>query len=118
MSRNHYKIGLSIVAGLLICQFTFSQKFANNWFFENFRLEFQNNTVKIHNDFYNNQGRGIGSISDEKGNLLMYSDVQRVWNRNHELMPNGDSINHLIDLSFIIPKPGSDSDHSGEKGNG
>ena len=34
----------------------------------------------------------VASISDSAGNLLFYSNGQRVWNRLHEVMPNGDSI--------------------------
>ncbi len=33
------------------------------------------------------------SIADKDGNLLMYSNGCAIMNRNHEMMPNGDSIN-------------------------
>lgn len=29
------------------------------------------------------------SISDDMGNLLFYTDGKYVWNRDHEIMPNG-----------------------------
>lgn len=32
------------------------------------------------------------SISDSLGNLLIYTSGCRVWNRNNQLMPNGDSL--------------------------
>lgn len=36
-----------------------------------------------------NTNEGSSAISDAGGQLLFYSDGQNVWNRNHNLMPNG-----------------------------
>lgn len=36
------------------------------------------------------------SICDEEGNLLFYTNGCAVANRNHEIMPNGDSLNYGI----------------------
>ncbi len=36
--------------------------------------------------------RGCASISDNKGNLLFYSDGYHVWDRNGNIMPNGNNI--------------------------
>ena len=52
---------------------------------------------------------GCSSISDNRGNLLFYSNGVRVWNRNHTIMPNGNGL--MGDLSatmscLIVPKPG------------
>lgn len=58
------------------------------------------------------------SISDKEGNLLFYSNGEKVWDRNNSLMPNGDSLSIGLvgDLGssitqgvIIIPKPLSDS---------
>ena len=35
---------------------------------------------------------GCSALSDTNGNLLMYTDGFFVYNRNHQIMPNGDSI--------------------------
>jgi hypothetical protein len=35
---------------------------------------------------------GCATISDSSGNLLFYTTGFQVWNRDHELMPNGDSL--------------------------
>lgn len=52
-------------------------------------------------------------ISDTSGNLLFYTDGHQVWNRNHQIMQNGDSLGLYFptprDASVIIPKPDSDS---------
>lgn len=55
---------------------------------------------------------GCASICDEDGNLLFYTNGNKVWNRNHQIMTNGDTLNgsQLVNQnSIIIPKPLSDS---------
>lgn len=32
----------------------------------------------------------VGSISDSYGNLLFYTDGKNIWNRQHQIMPNGN----------------------------
>jgi len=68
------------------------------------------------------------AICDEDGNLLMYSNGCAIANRNHEIMPNGDSINYTSwyennwfpDCSkgypsrqdiLLLPKPGSETEY-------
>lgn len=52
---------------------------------------------------------GNASISDENGNLLMYTDGWSVWNRNHQVMPNGTELSPdnstPFQSSIIIPLP-------------
>src|SRR5215217_3779517 len=55
---------------------------------------------------------GSASIADHDGNLLFYTDGISVWNKNHNVMPNGSGL--LGDASstqsaLVVPKPGSDS---------
>ena len=55
---------------------------------------------------------GCASISDTNGNLLFYTNGEKVWNKNHEIMEMGDSLLGSIDAtqsSIIIPQPGVDS---------
>ncbi|MGB5928831.1 MAG: YCF48-related protein [Cyclobacteriaceae bacterium] len=56
---------------------------------------------------------GMGVICDEQGNLLFYTDGFSVWNRNHEVMPNGANVisaDQSTGLrSVIVPKPGDDN---------
>lgn len=53
---------------------------------------------------------GTATMSDANGNLLFYSDGMSVWDRNNNMMPNGDSL--LSQLSsthaaLAIPDPGN-----------
>jgi len=55
---------------------------------------------------------GCASISDTNGNLLFYTNGEKVWNKNHEIMEMGDSLLGSTDAtqsSIIIPQPGVDS---------
>ena len=49
-----------------------------------------------------------GAISDGNGNLLFYTNGVNVYNKNHQLMLNGDNIGGNISTSqlSIVPKPG------------
>jgi len=51
---------------------------------------------------------GCATMSDENGNLLFYTDGSTVWNRNHQIMPNGTGLmGHWSSHqnSLIVPKP-------------
>lgn len=66
-----------------------------------------------HTDFMGfpiNYNEGTSVISDYSGNLLFYSDGQTVWNQNHQIMLNGDSLFgnfSSTQSSVIIPQPNS-----------
>lgn len=50
---------------------------------------------------------GCSVICDKDGNLQFYTNGQKVWNRQHNIMPNGDGIagNSIVNQnSVIIPK--------------
>lgn len=50
------------------------------------------------------------AISDENGNLLLYSNGKKIWNRNHEVMKNGEGLlsnSYTSQGVVIIPQPGS-----------
>lgn len=55
---------------------------------------------------------GCASISDTNGQLLFYTNGTKIWNRNHSVMPHGDSLcgdpnnyptNSTTQSSLIIP---------------
>jgi gliding motility-associated-like protein len=55
---------------------------------------------------------GCATIADAQGNLLFYSDGVNVWNRLHQLMPNGTGLKgHLsaTQSALIVPHPGNAS---------
>lgn len=104
---------------ILLCTFfiyssAYSQASASQWLFGEFGLEFQQNTVSIRHDYAPHENRGAGIISDEQGDLLFYTDGFNVWNRQHEMMPNGDTLlinhrQHTIHESLVVRWPGSES---------
>jgi len=53
---------------------------------------------------------GTASICDNQGNLLFYTNGEKIWDRNHTVMPNGDSLSggaSSSQSSLIVPQPGS-----------
>ena len=58
----------------------------------------------------NDHNEGTSVICDSSGSLLFYLNGEKVWNKNHQLMPNGNGL--LGGLSsthaaFALPKPGN-----------
>ena len=55
-----------------------------------------------------NQEEGVFCMSDRNGNLLFYSDGMTIWNRNHQVMPNGAGMfghNSSAQSGIVIPYP-------------
>ena len=55
---------------------------------------------------------GCGSVCDKNGQLLFYSNGVTVYNRNHEVMLNGDNLAgniSSVQSCLIVPIPGNDS---------
>lgn len=53
---------------------------------------------------------GCASIADNNGNLLFYTNGVYVWNKQHQLMPNGFRLmghRSSTQSAIIVPKPGS-----------
>ncbi len=69
---------------------------ADNWFFfQNAGLRFTDASGTILNNLPNNNlpiGKGTSAYSDEDGNLLLYTDGIRVWNKNHEMINFGPNL--------------------------
>lgn len=105
---------ISFISFYLSVQFAFSQFEASNWYFgTNAGITFDkyNGPAAVLNGQLN-QPEGNATISDSLGNLLFYTDGQAVWNRNHELMQNGDGIlgqNISAQSSIIVKQPNNAS---------
>ncbi|TSA50188.1 MAG: T9SS C-terminal target domain-containing protein [Sphingobacteriales bacterium] len=99
----------------------FAQHRGDNWCFgDSVMLNFAGgniivSTSAIHNtDFSPAHGvlEPAASISDSSGNLLFYTNGFTVWNRNHEVMLNGDSLKCSYTVTngvIILPYPQHDS---------
>ncbi len=92
----------------------FPTKSNNNWFFyQNNGLNFSGGgPVFIPGGQMNNlPGEGGATISDPTtGNLLFYTNGQKVWDKTHSQMPAGNGLNgnnSSTESALIIPKPGN-----------
>ena len=75
-------------------------------------LDFNYNPPKVLNDGAIATLEGNSSICDSNGNLLFYTDGVSVWNRNHQLMPNGTGLmGHFSSAqsALIVKQPENDS---------
>ena len=82
-----------------------------NWYFGSYAgLDFTSgNPVPVF-DGKLATSEGCSSVSDNTGNLLFYTDGQLVYDRNHNLMPNGTGLlGHPSSAmsSVVCPKPGT-----------
>ena len=99
---------------LIFASFTYAQKEANNWIFGGHQaFSFETNpplTVLLpDNPIYYSRYNPI-SLSDSLGNLLFYSSKGRVFDSQHNEMPNGLTASEAggFDVThpvFVIPKP-------------
>ncbi|WP_374552350.1 T9SS type B sorting domain-containing protein [Flavobacterium sp.] len=89
--------------------FGFSQNETNHWYFgKNAGINFGNGEVEILENGTMVTPAGCSSISDDQGNLMFYTNGQTVWNRNHQIMTNGNGLSGEIDgiqSAIIVPKP-------------
>jgi hypothetical protein len=106
-----------IILFLLIGLNVYSQpnKRTNFWYFSAYvGLDF-NSGVPIEDTSCPicNTGWGATSImSDTSGNLLFYSNGDSVWDKNHQIMADGnggDDFEQGTQSAICLPKPGSDS---------
>lgn len=114
----HIDINKKILCRIFICtialffplQKTIAQQF-NNWIFPDFNgITFNTNPISFINggqiSVTNGGYYSAGSISDRNGNLLFYSDGEKVWNKNNQLMPNGLGLLGMdgqINTALIVP---------------
>ncbi|MEX0315894.1 MAG: T9SS type B sorting domain-containing protein [Allomuricauda sp.] len=82
---------------------------ASVWYFGwNAGLDFKTGTPVTLVDGQLDTTEGCATISDALGNLLFYTDGIKVYNKNHQLMPNGtDLLGHFSSTQsgIIVPKP-------------
>ncbi len=110
-------IALSITL-LLHTQLLPAQSQGHVWYFgDHAGLDFATSPPTIltdgSNDFQNGilWNEGCSSISDAEGNFLFHSNGEQVWDRNQNLMPNGDGLlghSSSTSAAIIIPIPESD----------
>ncbi len=105
------KLLLLLPLGLLALTAS-AQKEAINWYFGqnaglSFADPFKPEPLKDGKMF---SEEGCAVLSDALGNLLFYSNGMQVWNRNKQIMANGDSLKgheSSTQSALILPKPGA-----------
>ena len=101
---------LTSILFLLVCT-VYSQKEANNWYFGYAAgITFNNGAPVALTDGQLVTHEGCSTMSDANGQLLFYTDGTTVFNRNHQIMVNGDSLTGNTSSSqsaIIVPLPGS-----------
>ena len=94
-----------------------AQHEAELWYFgQRTGLDFSTGTIQTLENSSNNlpSSRAAITISDGKsGQLLFYGNATSIWNREHHLMPHGDSLaapgsNGLPQAVLAVPAPGKE----------
>jgi len=101
---------------LLISTTAFAQKENNIWYFgKNAGIDFNSGAPVPLTNGALNTWEGSASVADPiTGNLQFYTNGEFVWNRNHNLMPNGSGLwgqYSSCQSSLIVPVPGSSSEY-------
>ncbi|MFD1162620.1 T9SS type B sorting domain-containing protein [Hwangdonia seohaensis] len=103
---------LLLIFALSVC-FVFSQKQSANWYFGEYAgLNFNTPNPTPLTDGQLITKEGCATISDPNGNLLFYTDGVTIWDRRHQIMPNGQGLlghSSSTESALIVPKPGSTS---------
>ncbi|PCJ88420.1 MAG: hypothetical protein COA57_03330 [Flavobacteriales bacterium] len=88
-----------------------AQKHDYYWYFGNGAgIEFHSGKPKTLQNSNLFTEEGSASVSDSEGRLLFYTNGVKVWNRQHNLMPNGTGLwGHVSSTqsALIVKKPGS-----------
>ncbi len=84
-----------------------AQREGNIWYFGDYAgLDFNSGQPQALTNSSMYQREGCAVISDSEGNLMFYTNGQKVWNKNGNFMPNGQSLmgNQSATQSAIIAK--------------
>lgn len=88
----------------------YAQREANVWYFGRYLgLDFNSGVPVALNDGVLNTTEGVATISNSAGNLQFYTEGTKVWNRFHQVMPNGTGLFGSFTSSqsaIIVPKIG------------
>lgn len=99
---------LCIIFLCLFCNLQ-AQEEASNWYFgDKAGLKFSTSTVTAIGDGNIMAIEGCAAISDRNGNLLFYTDGEKIFDRSHSLMQNGDGLKGHVSASqsaVIVPRP-------------
>jgi gliding motility-associated-like protein len=105
MKFSHFLFCISV----LFATPSFAQKEAAIWYFGvNAGLDFNSGSPIALTNGKLSTAEGCASISDKNGNLLFYTDGSVVYDKSHQVMPNGSGLlghNSSTQSAIIVPKP-------------
>jgi gliding motility-associated-like protein len=114
MQKRIYIFWLLIIAFFLSSDL-FAQKQGSIWYFgKNAGVDFRSNQPVALLDGQLDTDEGCATICDANGNLLFYTDGVLVWNRNHQVMPNGRGLGgdeSATQSAIIVPHPGNTNEY-------
>jgi hypothetical protein len=94
---------------------SFAQHQTDNWYFGwNAGIDFSSGLPVAVTGGQIVTTEGGSSMSDNTGNLLFYTEGVSVWNRNHQVMPNGTGLFGSVSSTqsaLAVPKPGSTTEY-------
>ena len=100
---------------MLLPTLLFGQGQADWWYFgSNAGVHFGTSGPVAVNDGQLSTQEGCATISDQGGNLLFYTDGITVYDKNHNVMPNGTGLlgnSSSTHSAVIIPRPGNPDDY-------
>ncbi len=95
----------------IICNICYAQLETSVWYFgRNCGLDFKSQNPTILTDGALDNWEGVACFSDSLGHLLFYTDGQTIWNREHNVMENGDGLigsHGSTESAIIVPWPKS-----------
>jgi gliding motility-associated-like protein len=112
INLNLNKMKLILKTLFFFTSLAFAQQQASNWYFGyNAGVKFNSDgTVTALTDGQLFTDEGCASLSDNNGNLLFYTDGVTIFNKNHQVMPNGNNLmgdSSTTQSATIVPMPGS-----------
>ncbi len=100
---------LFLIGLLLTCLFSYAQREAANWYFgNNAGLDFNSGVPEVLLSGQIKTVEGCEAFSNANGNLLFYTEGNNVWNRFHEIMPNGTGLDGSFSTTqsaLAVPNP-------------
>jgi len=105
-----FKTGVLII--FMACfSSVFAQNEANVWLLNNGQqLNFDSGEPELID--FEGQTKFASTICDGNGNLLLYSDGRKIWNKNHEVIVNGDDLidddSWIQNSPYFLPYPNKD----------
>ncbi|MEM0939616.1 MAG: PKD domain-containing protein [Bacteroidota bacterium] len=76
-----------------VLEYGVTEQIYNQWYFgERAGIDFNNGAIAILDGNNQDAEEGCATISDVNGDLLFYTNGVTVWNREHDVMVNGDDI--------------------------